>query len=110
MAHAQQGPSKGTDFGIFYPVGYIVVALPKHEDAVRVQRDLTTGGYDPDDCIVCTSEVVATAAQQNLDDNTGWLRRLGKSDEAVQQQLEAAKQGAASRLSSRRGRSRPTAQ
>jgi hypothetical protein len=88
-------PSKQTDFGIFYPLGYIVAAFPKREDALRVQKDLLTGGYDPNDCIVYKSEDMATAAAENLKENTGWLARLGKSDEAVQAHLNAAKQGAA---------------
>jgi len=95
MADPDPAVGKRTDFGIFYPVGYIVVAFPKHEDALRVQRDLLAGGYDPEDCVLYTSEEVAAAAQQNLSDHTGWLARLGKSDEAVQRHLEAAKRGAA---------------
>ena len=95
MADSGQIPGKGTDFGIFYPLGYIVVAFSNDDDALRVQRDLTTGGYAPDECIVYTSETVAAAAQQNLDENAGWLARLGKSDEAVRRHLQAAKQGAA---------------
>jgi hypothetical protein len=84
-----------TDFGIFYPIGYLVVAFPKQEDALQVQRDLMAGGYDPADCEFYTSEEVADAAQRNLADNKGFLARLGWSDEAVKAHLEAAKQGSA---------------
>jgi hypothetical protein len=87
--------SKQQDFGIFYPLGYIVVAFPKREDALRVQKDLLSGGYEPDDCVVYNSEEVASAAAQNLKENAGWLATLGKSDEAVQAHLNAAKKGAA---------------
>ncbi|MGJ0492434.1 hypothetical protein [Methylobacter sp.] len=84
-----------TDFGIFYPLGYLVVAFPKQEDAQQVQQDLITGGYDRSDCEVYSSEEVAAAAERNLADNTGFLARLGWSDEAVKTHLEAAKQGSA---------------
>lgn len=84
-----------TDFGIFYPIGYLVVAFPTREDAQRVQQDLMTGGYDPADCVLFTCAEVADAARRNLDANTGWLARLGKSDDAVQRHLDAAEQGAA---------------
>ncbi|MCK9618953.1 MAG: hypothetical protein M0R47_00280 [Methylobacter sp.] len=84
-----------TSFGIFYPLGYIVVAFPKQEDAQQVQRDLITGGYDQADCELYTSEAVADAAQRNLTDNTGFLARLGWADEAVNAHLEAARQGSA---------------
>lgn len=95
MANSPSKPTKKTDFGMFYPLDHIVVAFPKHEDALRVQRDLITGGYDADDCIIYTSAQVAAAAEDNLAENTGWLARLGKSDEAVRMHLKAAKQGAA---------------
>jgi hypothetical protein len=87
--------SKMTEFGIFYPLGYLVVAFPKQEDAQQVQRDLMTGGYDLADCLLYTSEEVAAAAQRNLAENTGFLARLGWADEAVQAHLDAAKQGSA---------------
>lgn len=84
-----------TSFGIFYPLGYLVVAFPKQEDALQVQRDLITGGYDRADCELHASEAVAAAAQRNLTDNTGFLARLGWADEAVKTHLEAARQGSA---------------
>ncbi|MGJ0516637.1 MAG: hypothetical protein ACR65O_12920 [Methylomicrobium sp.] len=84
-----------TDYGIFYPLGYLVVAFPKQEDALHVQRDLMAGGYDRADCEVYASEEVAAAAERNLADNKGFLARLGWSDEAVKIHLESARQGAA---------------
>lgn len=95
MQNEDEKPDKTTDFGVFYPLGHIVVAFPKYEDALRAQRDLLAGGYDLADCVVRKSEEVAAAAAANLSENTGWLARLGKSDEAVQAHLNAAKQGAA---------------
>lgn len=95
---SDQNPEPGnqfpTNFGIFYPTGYIVAAFANKEDAQRVQRDLMSGGYEPYDCVLRTSEEVAAKAQRNLDENTGFLARLGKSDEAVQIHLDAAKEGA----------------
>ncbi|MDQ3196499.1 MAG: hypothetical protein ACR2FI_11360 [Burkholderiales bacterium] len=93
-ANDPRGKPKTTDFGIFYPVGYLVVGFMKTGDAERVQRDLMTGGYDQADCLLRTCEQVTEGAQRNLDENTGFLARLGKSDEAVQIHLDAAKQGA----------------
>ena len=95
MENEERKGGQQTDFGIFYPLGYIVAAFPKREDAMRVQQDLLAGGYDPADCIVYNSEEVAASASENLNDNSGWLARLGKSDEAVRAHLTAAKQGAA---------------
>lgn len=86
-------PTEMTDFGIFYPRGHLVAAFAKKEDAERVQRDLITGGYDPADCLLFTARQVAESAEKNLEDNTGMLARLGRSDEAVRKHLEAARQG-----------------
>lgn len=84
-----------SDFGIFYPVGFLVVGFPTLEDAQKVQRDLITGGYDPADCMLYSSQEMAEAAERNLREHEGLLARLGSSDEAVQVYLDAAKQGAA---------------
>lgn len=40
----------GTDFGIFYPVGYIVAGLPEPPQAEQVRHDLLSGGYEAQDC------------------------------------------------------------
>ncbi len=89
----EKDPSEMTDFGIFYPRGHLVVAFAKKEDAERVRRDLLTGGYDPADCLLLTSQQVAEGAKKNLEDHTGMLARLGRSDEAVRKHMEAARQG-----------------
>jgi len=83
-----------SDFGIFYPRGHLVVAFGKRQDAEQVRRDLLAGGYDPADCLLATAEEVAEGARRNLEDHTGFLARLGKSDEALARHLEAAKHGA----------------
>ncbi|WP_027157698.1 hypothetical protein [Methylobacter luteus] len=95
MSNQTSENKPGTDFGIFYPLGYLVVAFPKQEDARQVQQDLMAGGYDQADCEFYTCKEVADAAQRNLADNKGFLARLGWSDEAVKAHLEAAKQGSA---------------
>lgn len=87
-------PTEMTQFGIFYPVGYIVVGFPNRGDAQQVQRDLMTGGYDQDDCRLYSADEVADTAAHNLAANTGFLARLGWSDDAVQKHLDAAREGA----------------
>ena len=85
-------PKLPTDFGIFYPTGWIVVAFQDKADAERVQQDLFTGGYDAEDCMLVGAADVIPAAHGQLD-NAGWLARLGKSDEMVETHLHAAKGG-----------------
>jgi hypothetical protein len=81
-----------TEFGIFYPTGWIVAAFPQQESAEQVRRDLFAGGYDEGDCKLVSGQQVVPSAQGQLDD-AGWLARLGKADEYVQEHLKAAKGG-----------------
>lgn len=81
-----------TEFGIFYPTGWIVVAFPEKNSAEQVRRDLFSGGYTEEDCKLAMADQVIPTAQGQLDD-AGWLGRLGRADEMVQQHLNAAKQG-----------------
>ncbi len=82
-----------TDFGIFYPVGYLVAAFPEQVHAERVKRDLITGGYDEGDVQLYSCEEVTRATEQNLS-QAGILAHLGKSDQAIRIHLQAAQQGA----------------
>jgi hypothetical protein len=82
-----------TDFGMFYPRGHLVVAVPRREDAERVRGDLLTGGYDEEDCVLFPAEQVAENARRNLQDHQSPLSRLGRSDEAVGEHLRAAENG-----------------
>jgi hypothetical protein len=83
-----------TDFGLFYPTGWIVAAFPSMQSAGQVQRDLLMGGYNEEDCKLVRCDEVVPVAEGQLE-NAGWLARLGKTDELVQKQLDAAKRGSA---------------
>jgi hypothetical protein len=81
-----------TSFGLFYPVGYLVVGFPGREDALRVQQDLMTGGYEADDCAFFSCKEVKEAAKESLDQGN-FLPRLGGVDKVIEKHLEAAKEG-----------------
>jgi hypothetical protein len=93
MTEKSHDLSKMTQFGIFYPRGHLVVAFRSREDAEKVRRDLLTGGYDAADCQLFSAQDVARDTQRNLDNNTGLFATLGTSDEAVQKQMAAARDG-----------------
>jgi hypothetical protein len=86
-------PKYPTSFGFFYPVGYLVVGFTSSEDARRVQQDLMTGGYEPDDCVYFSCKETIEAAQGNLDQNQGFLPSLGSADKMIKEHLETAKEG-----------------
>jgi hypothetical protein len=89
----EQGELPTTEFSIFYPTSYMVIAFERYEDAEQTCRELRIGGYDPLDCDLHTAEKAAEFAQHNVE-STGLLARLGKSAEAVKKDLEAAQNGA----------------
>ncbi len=84
-----------TDFGVFYAVDYFVVAFPDSAQAAEARCNVLVGGYETDDCVQYTSAEVVAAAETNLGENSGFFARLGWSRNAVQIQLDAAREGAA---------------
>jgi hypothetical protein len=94
MSTEGRDPASMTQFGVFYPRGYIVAAFASRQDAERVRRELLIGGYDEQDCELLASDQVEQMAKQSLSENNGFLARLGKSDEAVRRHLQAAEKGA----------------
>lgn len=86
-------PEYATSFGLFYPVGYLVVGFKNEKDALQVQQDLKTGGYEAEDCASFSCRQVIEVASDNLEKNTGFLARLGWADEAIKIHLETAKEG-----------------
>ena len=93
MDMERRDPTSMTQFGIFYPRGWIVAAFGSRADASRVQRDLLIGGYEEQDCALYASDEVKQATGESLS-NTGFLATLGKSDDAVRLHAEAADKGA----------------
>ena len=87
-----ENPKYPTSFGLFYPVGHLVVGFQSREDALRVQQDLITGGYEPEDCAFFSCKEVAEAAKKNLDQGN-FLPHLGSVDKVIEKHLEAAKEG-----------------
>jgi hypothetical protein len=64
MSNEHQPPSPPTQFGVFYPLGHVVVALESHEDAERMRQLLIDGGYDEPDVTLWSGPQVATGARE----------------------------------------------
>ena len=72
----------------------MVAAFPEKAAAEQVQRDFYSGGYEATDCKLVTADQVIPVAQDQLQD-AGWLARLGKADELLEEHLSAARSGSA---------------
>ncbi|HEX6669388.1 MAG TPA: hypothetical protein VF061_07500 [Gemmatimonadales bacterium] len=91
-------------FGIFYPRGYVVVALRSAEAAKQLRRALLEGGYADDDVQLMSMERVLEGASADLEQLTPLVRALGSETEATESHLAgpghpaADERGPASRL------------
>jgi hypothetical protein len=81
-------------FGVFAPVGYVVLGFPGQTEAAKARQALLTGGYEED-------EVMAFSSQQVISDiestrgTISPLAYLGATVEHQEQHLACAKQGCA---------------
>ncbi|MFI4978879.1 MAG: hypothetical protein ACHQIO_00875 [Nevskiales bacterium] len=86
---AAHNPVEG---GIFYPTGYIVVGVPDHQTALRLQQQLVESGLPPEDCAVQPAAAMARAAAQDLE-SRNVLSAIGSSGHVRGKQLELAREG-----------------
>ena len=93
MSNEHQPPSPPTQFGVFYPLGHVVVALQSAEDAERMRQRLIDGGYDEHDVTLWNSSQVAAAARE-LQQSAGVLARIfGAEIAAMDKHIELADAG-----------------
>lgn len=76
-------PKPPTQFGIFYPRGYVVVALRTAEDAERMKWSLVEGGYAEDDIKILDTKLVLEKASADLEQLSPLVRALGEEAQAT---------------------------
>ena len=93
MPNEHQPPPPPTQFGVFYPLGHVVLALESREDAERMRQLLIDGGYDESDVTLWSSSEVAAGARE-LEQSAGVLARLfGAEIAAMDKHIELADAG-----------------
>ena len=93
MSNEHQPPPVPTQFGVFYPLGHVVVALQSRDDAERMRQLLLDGGYDERDVILWDSAQVATGARE-LQQSASILAKLfGAELDAMHKHIELADAG-----------------
>jgi hypothetical protein len=80
-------------FGIFYPRGYVVVALRTAEDAERVRGSLLEGGYAEEDVQLMPMARVLEGASADLEQLSPIVRALGSEAQATESHLASATAG-----------------
>jgi hypothetical protein len=93
MANEHQQPPVPTQFGVFYPLGHVVVALQSREDAERMRQLLLDGGYDEREVILWDSAQVATGARELLQSASIFAKLFGAELEAMHKHIELADAG-----------------
>jgi hypothetical protein len=78
-------------FGVFAPVGYLILAFQEDSDAAHAREALLTGGYDDDEILRFSGQQVIADIEGTRDD-VSILAYLGAELAYQRQQLEYAKQ------------------
>jgi len=93
MSNEHQPPPVPTQFGVFYPLRHVVIALQSRDDAERMRQLLMDGDYDERDAILWDSAQVATGARE-LQQSASLLAKLfGAELDAMQKHIELADAG-----------------
>src|SRR5215510_6398080 len=93
MSNEHQPPPVPTQFGVFYPLGHVVIALQSRDDAERMRQLLMDGDYDERNAILWDSAQVATGARE-LQQSASLLAKLfGAELDAMQKHIELADAG-----------------
>ena len=93
MSNEHQPPPPPTQFGVFYPLGHVVVALESHEDAERMRQLLIDGGYDEHDVTLWTGPQVTTGARELQQSASVIAKIFGAELEAMTKHIELADAG-----------------
>jgi hypothetical protein len=93
MAKQTEQSKPPTQFGIFYPRGYVIVAFRKPEDAERMQWSLVEGGYAEDDIKILDTKRVLEGASADLEQLNPLVRALGAETQATESHRAGAAAG-----------------
>ena len=93
MGKQKQESAPPKRFGIFYPRGYVVVALRTQEDAERLRWSLVEGGYDEEDVKLLDTDKVLEIASAELEGLNPLVRAMGAEAQATQSHISGAAEG-----------------
>jgi hypothetical protein len=83
---------KRIEGNVFYPTGYIVVALDPDAEVEQAHRALLSAGFSDDDCIHVPAQTLVEEAQAELH-KPHPLAILGYSMQTLERHLQLAREG-----------------
>lgn len=93
MAKTKQAPEPPRQFGIFYPRGYVIVALRTADAAENMRHSLLEGGYDEEDVKLMDMERVLKGTAADLEQLSPLVRALGSEAQATESHQRSAAAG-----------------
>jgi hypothetical protein len=93
MSNEPQPSPPPTQFGVFYPLGHVVVALQSRDDAERIRQLLLDGGYDERDVTLANSSQVSAGARELLQSASVIAKIFGAELDAMHKHIELADAG-----------------
>lgn len=93
MAKEKQETEAPRQFGIFYPRGYVVIALRTQAAAEELRQALLGGGYAEEDIRMLDSESVLEGATADLEHLSPLVRALGSEVQATESHARGAAAG-----------------
>jgi hypothetical protein len=82
-----------TQFGLFYPRGYVVVAFEDAGEAESARELLIMGGYDPEDVFLSDPATVFEHTKAHLGSAGALAKNIGPEYAAETRHQELAKEG-----------------
>jgi hypothetical protein len=90
---SERSSAPPTQFGLFYPRGYVIVAFKDEGEAQSARELLMMGGYDPEDVFLSDPATVLEHTKSHLGSASRLAKNLGPEYAAETRHQELAKQG-----------------
>lgn len=93
MQAFQMNPKMTTLQGVFYPTGYAFLMFPDAQNAEQAAHALEAAGFDDQDVLLLTPQVILKEVGQMDDESTIALPSVGTEGATVHKYIDLAREG-----------------
>lgn len=93
MQTFQMNPKMTTMQGVFYPTGYAFLMFPDAQNAEQAARALESAGFDDQDVMLLTPQVILKEIGQMDDESAIALPSVGTEGATVDKYIDLAREG-----------------